>query len=32
MVAFTCKTFDADEAVQATQEFFAMTQLEHTAF
>jgi hypothetical protein len=32
MVAFTCKAFDADEAVQATQEFFAMTQVEHTAF
>jgi len=32
MVAFTCKAFDTDEAVHATQEFFGMTQIEHTAF
>ena len=32
IVAFTCKAFDADEAVKATQEFFAMTQIEHTGF
>ena len=32
IVAFTCKSFDADEAVSATQEFFAMTQIEHTDF
>ena len=31
-VAFTCKTFDADAAVEATREFFAMTDIEHAAF
>jgi hypothetical protein len=32
MVAFTCKAFDVREAVKATQEFFAMTQIEHADF
>jgi S-adenosylmethionine decarboxylase len=31
-VAFTCKAFDADTAVRATREFFAMTAIEHAAF
>ena len=32
IVTFTCKAFDADEAVKAAQEFFAMSQIEHTDF
>src|SRR4051794_884011 len=32
IVAFTCKAFDADLAVKAAREFFAMTEIEHTAF
>src|SRR5262245_19721451 len=32
MVAFTCKAFDAEEAVTATSEFFGMTRTAHTAF
>jgi hypothetical protein len=31
-VAFTCKAFDADAAVEATREFFAMTEIEHVSF
>jgi hypothetical protein len=31
-VAFTCKTFDADAAVDTTREFFAMTEIAHTGF
>ena len=31
-VAFTCKTFDPDAAVDATREFFAMTEIAHTGF
>jgi hypothetical protein len=31
-VAFTCKAFDADAAVDATRGFFAMTEVEHVAF
>src|SRR3954451_7950814 len=31
-VAFTCKAFDADTAVEGTREFFAMTEIEHAAF
>jgi len=32
VVAFTCKAFDAAAAVDATREFFAMTEIEHQAF
>lgn len=32
VVAFTCKAFDAEAAVDATREFFAMTEVEHTSF
>jgi hypothetical protein len=32
IVAFTCKAFDADLAVKGAREFFAMTEIEHTAF
>jgi len=32
IVAFTCKAFDADLAIKAAREFFAMTEIEHTAF
>lgn len=32
VVAFTCKTFDAEAAVEATREFFAMTEVEHRSF
>jgi hypothetical protein len=31
-VAFTCKLFDAEAAVAATREFFAMSSLESTSF
>jgi hypothetical protein len=31
-VAFTCKAFDAGAAVEATREFFGMTEIEHTSF
>ena len=31
-VVFTCKAFDADAAVDAIGEFFAMTEIEHAAF
>jgi len=32
IVVFTCKAFDADAAVEATGKFFAMTDIEHSAF
>jgi S-adenosylmethionine decarboxylase len=32
VVAFTCKAFDAEAAVDATREFFAMTDVEHSSF
>jgi len=32
MVAFTCKAFDTEVAVEATREFFGMTRTAHTAF
>jgi S-adenosylmethionine decarboxylase len=32
MVAFTCKAFDAEAAVNATRDFFGMTEIEHSAF
>ena len=32
VVAFTCKAFDADAAVDATREFFAMTEVEFSSF
>ena len=32
VVAFTCKAFDAGAAVEATREFFAMTEVEFTSF
>jgi len=32
VVAFTCKAFDADAAVAATREFFAMSSVEHASF
>ena len=32
VVAFTCKAFDAETAVSATRDFFAMTELEHASF
>jgi S-adenosylmethionine decarboxylase len=31
-VAFTCKAFDSDAAVEATREFFAMSEVEHAVF
>ncbi len=32
VVAFTCKRFDADAAVAATRDFFAMSSVEHASF
>lgn len=32
IVAFTCKAFDADVAVEAVRKFFVMTEIEHAAF
>ena len=32
VVLFTCKSFDADRAVQVTREFFGIVELEHSAF
>jgi S-adenosylmethionine decarboxylase len=32
VVAFTCKHFDGEVAVEATREFFDMTSVEHAAF
>jgi S-adenosylmethionine decarboxylase len=32
LVMFTCKAFDLETAVGITREFFAMTEVEHTAF
>ena len=32
VVAFTCKSFDAETAVAVTRDFFAMAQLEHLSF
>ncbi len=31
-VAFTCKAFEKDVAVEATREFFAMSEVEHMSF
>jgi hypothetical protein len=31
-VAFTCKAFDVDAAVEATRDFFVMSEIEHLAF